>query len=198
MAWTTIPNFGDEKARINERPHESGAKIIEVLYGSKDAYGNSIEPKPHDGQHGHWIALEIDSVYQMLSHRYPTSEGGRKEYGKGRKENALQDLENDLRKRDALCQQATGLSFQVSSAENSKEMAKIQNEWKNIYRWHIPKEKELEQNFHAALDRYYTARDTARQQNENQKHALIQRASALCASTDYKLAGEQMKQLMDE
>ena len=60
MAWTTIPNFGDEKARINERIHESGAKIIEVLYGSKDVYGNPIEPKKHDGQHGHWIALEID------------------------------------------------------------------------------------------------------------------------------------------
>ena len=86
----------------------------------------------------------------------------------------------------------------MTSAENSKKMAELQNEQKRIYRWHVPKEKELEQDFHVALDRYYSARDVSRTQNGNQKYVLIQRASALSSSTDFKLAGEQMKQLMNE
>ena len=37
MAFSSVPNFGDPYAKVNERPHpQSGATIVEVLYGAID------------------------------------------------------------------------------------------------------------------------------------------------------------------
>lgn len=33
MAWRSVPNFGDDFAKVREREHLSGVKAIEVLHG---------------------------------------------------------------------------------------------------------------------------------------------------------------------
>ena len=73
MAFENNPefmNFGDKYAKINKRVHSSGANIIEVLYGARDANGHPTYPErdANDG-HGHWIALEIEGMYGSLRKR---------------------------------------------------------------------------------------------------------------------------------
>ena len=96
MGWTSIPNFGDKYAKVRERTHSSGAKLIEVLYGARDNRGRPTSPESNSDGHGHWLAIEIDGIYQMLSWRHPIHEGGQQEYGRGRRSNALSDLELSL------------------------------------------------------------------------------------------------------
>ena len=105
MAFSSVPNFGDLYAKVNERTHDpSGAKVIEVLYGARDRItGMPCSPERNSGDgHGHWMALEIDGLYQMLMWRHPKSEGGHQEYGVSRSDHPLHDLEEDIRKKKTI------------------------------------------------------------------------------------------------
>ena len=83
MIWEGKPEFGDDLAKTKIRPHNTfGGKVIEILYGAKDAEGHAVAPKEgtEDG-HGRWFGIEADGVYQMFVWQKPASEGGEIEYG---------------------------------------------------------------------------------------------------------------------
>ena len=197
MAWEQIPNFKDKYAKINERIHPSGARIIEVLYGARDKEGRPTTPESSADGHGHWIALEIDGVYQMLSWRHPSSEGGKQEYGYGRRNNALADLEADIASKESLCIQAENLSFSQDWGGTSAKYKQLSEEWKKIYNWHTPKEKQLWDRFQAAKKTFYGQRDKARAQKKQAKQAIIAEARSLSTSSDWKAASQRFKELMD-
>ena len=198
MAWTQIPNFNDKYAKINERTHPSGAKIIEVLYGARDRNGRPTTPESSSDGHGHWIALEIDGVYQMLSWRHSSAEGGKQEYGSGRKNNALADLEADIAAKESLCIQAEGLAYSQKWGETSAKYKQLLDDWKKIYNWHTPKEKQLWERFQAAKKTFYDQRDRMRAKNKQAKQDIIAEARGLSASSDWKSASQRFNELMEK
>lgn len=144
MSWNAIPNFGDRYAKINERIHgESGARIIEVLYGALDSSGKPKSPESNSDGYGHWIAIEIEGLYQMLSWRHPQSEGGRHEYGRSRSNNALADLEADIKEKQRLCSQAESIASSKDRKCGSQKLTSLKSEWRKLFNWNTPKEKEL-------------------------------------------------------
>lgn len=198
MSWSSIPNFGDPYAKINERTHtDSGARIIEVLYGARDASGRPTAPTGRADGHGHWVALEIDGVYQMLTWRHPAYENKGEEYGTDRSHHALADLERDIRKKETLCSRAEALSRSADFAHTPAEFARLTEEWKSIFYWRTPREKELWNRFRKAKDDFFSARDRERERNKAKKLAIISEAKALSYSTDWKAAGESFRQLFD-
>lgn len=197
MAWTSIPNFGDKFAKVNERSHSSGAKLIEVLYGARDSLGRPTSPESNADGHGHWLALEIDGTYQMLSWRHPAYEGGQQEYGRGRRSNALSDLESDISAKEAICSQAENLSLSQEWSTASSKLNQLFDEWKKVYNWGTPKEKQLWERFQAAKKSFYERRDNNRSKNKVAKQSIISEARSLSVSTDWKSAGQRMKELFD-
>ena len=153
MGWTSIPNFGDKYAKVRERTHSSGAKLIEVLYGARDNRGRPTSPESNSDGHGHWLAIEIDGIYQMLSWRHPIHEGGQQEYGRGRRSNALSDLESDIIEKEKICSQAKSLSLSNDWKTAAPKFKQLFNEWKKVYNWGTPKEKQLWEDFQAAKKR---------------------------------------------
>lgn len=198
MSWTSIPNFGDKLAKVNERTHSSGAKIIEVLYGARDEYGKPISPESSIDGHGHWIALEIDGTYQMLSWRHPDYDGGRQEYGRGRSSNALFDLEQDIAAKEVLCNRAESLSYSQDWSNASSSYKQLFEEWKKIYNWGTPKEKELWERFQSAKKAFYEHRDSNRQNNKIAKQNIIDQARNISSSSDWKSASQQFNALFDK
>lgn len=199
MAWQQIPNFKDEKAKINERIHSSNAKIIEVLYGARDKAGKPTTPENRsiDG-HGHWIALEIEGEYQIIYWRLPVSEGGKIVYGSGDGSNALVDLENDIKLKESLCIQAEGLAYSRDWGGTSAKYKQLFEEWKKIFNWHTPKEKQLWDRFQAAKKTFFDQRDKDRVQKKQAKQAIIVEARSLSTSKDWKTASQRFKELMDK
>jgi hypothetical protein len=196
MSWDSIPNFGDPCAKIQERT-KYGFKIIEVLYGALDAYGKPTSPVRGDG-HGHWIAVELDGTYQMLSHRHPISEGGGEDYGKIRGLTALGDLENAIRDREGICQEAERLQYSTDFRRDSSKMMELTSKWKQIYWWGVPTEQRLSERFSAAKNRFYENRKYYRDQNAQKKRVLIQKASELASSFSAENASDCMKELMEQ
>lgn len=198
MSWNSIPNFGDPFAKINKSTHSSGVKRIEVLYGARDSKGNPTSPENESDGHGHWIALEIDGTYQMISWRHPQSEGAKQEYGKNRKENALKDLEDDIKAKEALCVQAEALAASKDWKNASSIFNQLFSEWKKIYYWRTPKENELWERFQAAKKTFYDRRTTERENNKSAKKNIITEARSLSNSNDWKNAGNRFKELFDK
>jgi hypothetical protein len=199
MSWDSIPNFGDKQSKINERIHaDSGARIIEVLYGAHDSSGRPVSPENDNDGHGHWIALEIDGLYQMLSWRRPQSEGGRQEYGKSRSANALSDLEAAIKEKQRLCSQAESVASSNDWRQGSGKLSAIMSEWKKLFNWNTPKEKELWERFRSATDRYYNERGKERERNKYAKKSIISEASSIVYSTDWKQAGDRLKALFEK
>lgn len=197
MAWASIPNFGDKYARVNERSHSSGARLIEVLYGARDSMGRPTSPESSSDGHGHWIALEIDGKYQMLSWRHPDYEGGQQEYGHGRKDNALSELETNISDKEKICAQAESLSYSQDWSTTSSKYKELLDEWKKIYNWGTPMEKQLWERFQTAKKSFYERRDNNRSKNKSAKQSIISEARSLSASTDWKSAGQRFNELFD-
>lgn len=200
MAWDKRPNFDDPYAKIEEKVHhQSGAKIIHVLYGARDAKGNPTYPENHlfDG-HGHWIALEIEGLYQMLSWRHPEYEGGRQEYGKDRKDNALFDLEKDITEKEKLCARADMVANSKDWKKGSVELSQIFDEWKKIFNWNTPKEKVLWEKYQSAKNRFYDSRKEFFESNRRAKEKIISKVSSLAYSSEWKTTGDEQRKLLDE
>lgn len=198
MAWSSIPNFGDQYARIRERTHPSGARVIEVLYGGEDAFGRPIAPERDEDGHGHWIALEIDGYYQMLSWRHPASEGGQQEYGTNRKDNALADLEADISAKESICSQAEALVYFQDWKNTAAKYQNLFEEWKKIYHWGTPKEKQLWERFQAAQKSFYQRRDSDRAKNKAAKQSIVSEAKGLESSSEWKNTGQKFKELFEK
>lgn len=197
MSWSSIPNFGDQYARINERIHPSGARLVEVLYGARDASGKPTSPKSKSDGHGHWLALEINGCYQMLSWRHPAFEGSYQEYGLDEKRNALADLEADILEKESICSQAECLSYSEDWKGTSAKYDELLNEWKKIYNWGTPKEQQLWQQFQSAKTSFYERRANNRAKNKLAKQNIVSEAKGLESSTDWKSAGQAYKDLFE-
>ena len=198
MAWTSIPNFGDPYAKVNERTHSSGARLIEVLYGARDSAGRPTSPTNRDVDgHGHWLALEIDGTYQMLSWRHSAQEGGGQEYGRNVRQNALYDLERDIAAKESLCGQAETLARSSDWRDASVRFKELFEDWKKIYHWGTPREKELWERFRSARQSFYDRRGDDRARNRQAKQDLILRAREAASSQNWKEGSQRMRELFE-
>lgn len=203
MGYDKIPNFDDPYAKIKERIHlQSGAKIVEVLYGAKNPDGTPKYPEKEDG-HGHFVALEIDGLYQMIMWRHPDSEGGYQEYGDygeydaDRNHNPLKDLEDGIEEKRELLDKAKKMmgdkNYSTSSVDD------ILTCFDRIFDMNTPEEQKLRQKYNEILEKNNRNKDRLREQERNaeQKRALILQAQGIQYSEDWKAASAQMKELMD-
>lgn len=198
MSFTSMPNFNDPYAKVNERIHyKSGAKIVEVLYGAKDpSTGMPCSPEPRSGDgHGHWMALEVDGLYQMLMWRHPRSEGGHQEYGTSRNDHPLKDLEDDIDKKKALLHDARTM-MKDRSYQPDKVDSILQN-YTLAYSMRTPKERELDEQYRRVKEQNDNNRCRFRE-NTRRKQNLIVEARSLQNSTDWKSTSQRMKAMMEE
>lgn len=213
MGYCKLPNFDDPFAKIKERLHpQSGAKIIEVLYGGKRPDGTPTYPEGKEDGHGHFIALEIDGTYQLISWRHPESEGGYHEYGdykdeKERKDiwdngadrnhNPLMDLENDIKEKKRLLHTARekmkGRKYDISSVDE------ILRQFNDIYDMNTPVEQELKRQYNELVKRNdeNRVRFQIQDRNAEQKRKLISQAQELQYSENWSQVSRQMKELMN-
>ena len=205
--FDSIPNLDDPFARIQERTHSSGAKIIEVLYGAHDTNGNPKYPEKkerigYDDGHGHFIAIEIDGLYQVLSWRHSESEGGNMDEGSSRLDNPLKDLEDGIKEKKEILRDVRELMRQKNYDITSVDI--ILKKYELIFDYNTPKEQELKRQYDGLVsrnDENRRYREKVRNQQTNnavKKRDLITKAQNLQSSTDWKNASNSMKVLMDQ
>jgi len=200
MNWTDLPVFEDANLRKKERVHNTfGGKVVEILYGAKDAEGNSIHPdarSTEDG-HGRWYGIEVDGKYCMFSWQKPASEGGEVTYGTDAKEDALETMENDVRTKLDIARQAEVLSRTFEGDDPEADLNALKEKWNALPDWGTPKEKEYQERFDNAVASF-GANSIRRDENAAEKQSIIDRAQELIESKDWKATREEFNELYEQ
>ena len=134
MDWKTLPGYDEKYANISIKERKSfGGKVIDVLYGAKDENGNAAVPVAgKDDGHGEWFGIENEKGYVMFTLKHPASEGGEVEYGTSHGDHALEDMEADLTKKQALCKEINDLQ---PSEENAARVDELKQAYAGVEDW---------------------------------------------------------------
>ncbi len=190
MDWKTLEGFDEKFAKVSYKTHKTfDGKVVEVLYGAKDDQGNAVLPKEgvNDG-HGRWFGIEVNGEYRMFSLQKAGST--EVEYGTSHQATALEDMENDLRKKQELCRQAEN----VVSVEEFEE---IRKQYDAIEDWKTPKDAEYAVWFGKTLEKF-KERSAHQEQNAQEKKKLVEKAASIADSSSWKETQQAFRDLQDE
>ncbi len=198
--YNGIPEFDDPNAQIHERVHYvSGARIVEVLYGAKDGEGNPCVPKKdaEDG-HGLYMAIETEGTYRMLLWQHPASEGGAVEYGDRECEDPLKALEEEIREKKAILDEARELMQPANY--DTKAAEAVLERFEKLPDRNTPRERELKGQHGSLVSRNKKneERYAAEKESVEKKRELISKAQSLQEVEDWNAATEQMRELMEQ
>ncbi len=195
MDWTELPEFDEKFAKIKIREHKTfGGKVIEVLYGATDENGNPVLPREdaQDG-HGRWFGIDINGEHRMFSLQKPASAGGEIEYTTDSKENALEDMESTILKKQDLCRRADAVL--KGNAPDAKEaMEALKEEWNSLTDWNTPREEEFANRFNSLFEEYDAIQDRFAR-NAAEKQSIVEQALSLTESTEWKNTQAKFREL---
>ncbi|MBR6258512.1 MAG: DUF349 domain-containing protein [Lachnospiraceae bacterium] len=197
--FSSLPDFKDELSVTRERMHyPSGSRVIEVLYGAKDPEGKAVAPAAdaEDG-HGSFLAMLSDGEYRLLCWKHSAEEGAAVEYGDGLSGDPLALLEENIKKKDAVLDEARELmkGDEYDNAAVDAVLAKFAQ----LPDFKTPKEQDLAGRCNSLSGRNKADKDRKEsvKKNTEAKKALIEEAKSLNAPEDWDKATDRMKELME-
>lgn len=151
MDWKTLQGYEEKYAKITVKPHKTfDGKVIEVLYGALDENGQpTLAIEGHEDGHGRWYGIESNGEYMMLVWQKPVSQGGDIEYGTEFRENAVEELEKDVRHKQELCRRVE----MFHAGTSAEEIEAVKKEWEAIQNWKTAKEVEYKAWFDESLEK---------------------------------------------
>lgn len=196
MDWKALPGYEEKYANVSVKTRNSfGGKVVTVLYGAKDENGNPVKPAAgKDDGHGEWYGIEVDGEARMFSLKHPASEGGAVEYGTDHNDHALEDMENDIAKKQELCRKASELA---ESGISEEQLAEIEADYKAVTSWNTPKDREYDDWFNRIVENEKKAAEEALK-NAEAKKELIAQAETLSESQEWKSTQAKFRSLMDQ
>lgn len=199
MTQNRLPEFNDPNAKSRRKYHNTfNGYVIEVLYGAKDAEGNSIVPKDgEDDGHGRWYGIETEGNYQMFSWKKSASEGGETEYGTEYKDDALAVMKNNIAEKLQLAREAEEIGRYYEGDDGEEKLAAIMDKWNAMRNWETPKEEEYLARYERAKKKFLDRIQYVRQ-NRADKQEIIERAKALGDSTNWKAVQSEFDFLREE
>ncbi len=192
MVRDIVPNFDDPKAVIREYTDSSGKlQKIEIFYGGK--YGGDSEG------HGHWIAENIDGLFQVTLDRNPDKvDGGKHLIESIHKTDAYSGelrLER-IRSKQAVIDELRYMD--ASTPSLGEKVKKLRDKLYNCGSCGHEDNKRLKDEFESVANNLFMERDRIRERYKQQKEEIIRQAELLAYSTDYKNAKDQMRSLQDQ
>jgi hypothetical protein len=116
-----------------------------------------------------------------------------------------EELAENLRKKEALCEKAEALAEGTDWLKTAEELRKLQAEWKEIGPVPRPASHRLWERFRRPCDRFFTRWQEHREQRSREwadnlakKEALCEQAEALQESTDWEGTALELKRLQGE
>ena len=193
------PEFNDTFAKTKLKPHKTfGGKVVEILYGAKDAEGNPCAPREGvDDGHGRWYGIEVNGDYRMFSWTHSKDEGGNTEYGTDCEDHALEDMEAEILKKRDLARNAEILAREYSGEDAEEKMEALKKEWASLKVWDTPVEKEYQARFDKALGEFEPRQEEIKQ-NKASKEAIVAKAEELKNAENFRDARNTLAGLKDE
>lgn len=187
-------NFGDNQAIVIEgtatRGEWKGHKEITIYHGGAES-GDS------DG-HGHFVATEIDGLFQVTLDRHPDAvDGGRHEIEASHNRDSYNNEARltRLHEKEAVIEQIYHLD--VGSPQFEADLQALKNKFYNIGSCGSYDNNSLRRRLEQAESKLTRKLETFRH-TWARKAQIIQEAEGLLYDTDLRNAGARMKELFDE
>lgn len=110
----------------------------------------------------------------------------------------VRDLDEDIRKREALLEKLQSLPQDAQWDEVADQLYDVNRSWKRIAYWDSAYEDKLIEAYEERLDHFYRKRKALLSSYQAAKEALIARTKELVEGERLHLASEEMQQLMEE
>lgn len=124
--------------------------------------------------------------------------GGMHMYNENDEMFVVSDMDEDIKKRKELIEQAKNIEADKSWNEIFKEITDLRKQWRRISTWESAYEDTLTEEFEGYLDKLYSKRNELFQNVSTVKEELISRAKEISKSNDFKKATEEMNELMNQ
>ncbi|MCR5229116.1 MAG: DUF349 domain-containing protein [Solobacterium sp.] len=198
MIWTEKPYSNDPLAKTRARVHNTfGGKVVEIIYGAKDADGNAVMPQEDaDDGHGRWYGIEVDGKYCMFSWKHSAEEGGALEYGTDKNENAVAVMEDEIIQKKALARRAE-IASEDPSDEAKAELEAVRSEWNALTDWETPREAEYLKRIEKAESRFAEQFEVV-EKNKAAMLEVLKKAEELENEPNFKKAREGFRNLRKE
>lgn len=188
-----VPNFNDSNAVIREYTDNTGElQKIEIFYGGK--HGGDSEG------HGHWVAENIEGLFQVTLDRNPDSiDGGKHFIESNHRTDAYNEEARHERIRNKLAVISELKNIDVSANFSLGEKVKeLRDKFYNCGSCGYEDNKRLKEEFEATVKQLFDERERTRQEYKRKKENIIRQAENLMYTTDLKMAKDQMKALQEE
>lgn len=113
-------------------------------------------------------------------------------------EEKYDDMDEDIKRKEALIQEAETLTDCQDAHEASHKVNQLRKQWRRIHFWESEYEETLKNRFEAALDAFYAKYKEAEKEIENAKRALIEKAKELANAENLKQATKDQQDLLEE
>lgn len=193
------PELNDTFAKTKLKPHKTfGGKVVEILYGAKDAEGNACAPKEGvDDGHGRWYGIEVNGEYRMFSWTHSKDEGGNTEYGTDHADHALEDMEAEILQKREIARNAEILAREYTGEDAEEKMNALKQEWEKLTNWNTPVEKEYQLRLDKALGEFEPRQQQIKQMRAD-KEAIVAKAEELRNAENFRDARNTLNTLRDE
>lgn len=192
------PVFNDANLKEKIRTYNSfGGKVVEYLYGARDAEGNSVAPATEEDGHGRWYGIECNGEYTMFSWKHSQEEGGAVEYGTAYEDQALNQLLSDLEAKKNLCREAEVLAREYEGSDGKEKMEAVKASYDALTDWHTPKDKELNKRFEKAYGESAESFE-AIATNKAAKEAVVAKLDEIKELTNFKEAQKAINDVFGE
>ena len=193
------PEFNDEKLKEKRKMHKAfGGYVVEILYGARDAEGNPVEPKENaDDGHGRWSGIDCGGEYTMFSWTHSREEGGETEYATEYKDDAVAEMERQLKEKADLCREAEEIAREYEGEDGQEKLDAIRAKYDAMKNWGTPKDEELAKRFERAVNEYAPRAEEIKT-NTEAKQAVVAKAEGIESIVNFKEAKAAVRSLRDE
>ncbi|WP_416324565.1 DUF349 domain-containing protein [[Eubacterium] hominis] len=110
----------------------------------------------------------------------------------------VDDLDEDIKRREALIEEAKQIDPASDWNEVFREISDLKRRWKQIHYWESDYEDKLAEEFDSYIDVFYQKRREGYQNASTLKQELIDRAIVVATSNEWNKATEEMNDLMQQ
>ena len=188
-----LPNFNDPKAVVREYKGVNGEIYkIEVFYGGVNG-GDTAG-------HGHWVAEDIDGLFQVVLDRNPDKIDGGKHLIENNKN--VRDAYNEQTRIERIRAKESVISelkyLKADSHSLSNQIKELRGKFYDCGSCGHEDNERLKKEFNDNANRLFEERERIWGDYKRRKEDLIRQAEYLVYNTDIKYAKEQIRQLQEQ
>lgn len=190
-----------------ENPGEAMANMQEAAENTEEAAAGTEEAAENTEEAAAGTEEAVENMEEAAAGTEETEEEAAEETAEIAEDTAepaerefsaeeLERMKADLNERERICLEAEGIAASDDFFTGFRRLSEYRSQWRNIRRWNVPEESDLEKRFKEARALYQNKVNEENSKNKAAKRAIIDDAASLADSEEWRATADKMAELM--